>query len=119
MPNCPQWLLDANTENENVEISKFGYVVWRSGEWQGGEWRSGEWQGGDSAIKSSCTILLKENGKIKIGCKLEKTIEEWDLWFASSEEFYIRRGTKEFAMIHANYLAMKAYATFLKDFKSE
>lgn len=58
-----------------------------------------------------------KNNLIKIGCK-EKTIEEWDLWFAGDEVFSTKRGTKEFAKIQANYLAVKAYVMFMKDFEN-
>ena len=46
--------------------------------------------------------------KIKIGCK-EKTIQEWDNWFNSSEEYSTKRGTDDFKRIFANYSAVKAY----------
>ena len=47
-------------------------------------------------------------GKIKIGCKI-KTIEEWDSFFNSTEEYETKRGSEEFERIHAHYLAVKAY----------
>lgn len=47
-------------------------------------------------------------GRIKIGCTT-KTIEEWDDFFKSTEEYETKRGTKEFERIQAHYLAMKAY----------
>jgi len=50
---------------------------------------------------------------IQIGCK-EKTIEQWDLFFASNEEYSTKRGTDDFKQIHAVYLAHKAYLEFLK-----
>lgn len=46
--------------------------------------------------------------KIVIGCK-EKTIEEWDLFFNSSEIYDTQRGTEEFKQIQAVYNALKAY----------
>ena len=49
---------------------------------------------------------------IKIGCK-EKSIQEWDLFFSSNEEFETKRGTEEFKQIEASYLAYKAYLTHL------
>ena len=49
---------------------------------------------------------------IKIGCK-QKTISEWDLFFASDEEFETKRWTTEFIQIQANYEAMKAYVNFI------
>lgn len=46
--------------------------------------------------------------KIKIGCK-EKTIEEWEQWFKSSEEFSTKRGTPEFKRIEGMFNAYAAY----------
>ena len=43
--NCPKWLLDAETEDENVVVID-GIVVWISGTWKGGTWESGTWKGG-------------------------------------------------------------------------
>lgn len=40
-------------------------------------------------------------------------IDEWDLFFASEEEFDTKRGTQEFKQIEAMYLAHKAYLTHL------
>ena len=51
--------------------------------------------------------------KIKIGCKA-KTIEEWDLFFASDETYETDRNTEDFKQIQAVYLAYKAYLTHLK-----
>jgi hypothetical protein len=51
--------------------------------------------------------------KIKIGCK-EKTIEEWDLFFASDETYETDRNTEDFKQIQAVYLSYKAYLTHLK-----
>ena len=45
---------------------------------------------------------------IIIGCK-EKTIEQWDLWFDSEEEYSTSRGTDEFKQIEAIYNALKSY----------
>ena len=51
--------------------------------------------------------------KIQIGCET-RTIEEWDEFFASTEELLTKRGTEEFKQIEAIYLACKAYLTHLK-----
>ena len=45
---------------------------------------------------------------IKIRC-VEKTIEQWDLWFDSEEEYSTSRNTKDFKQIQAVYNALKAY----------
>src|SRR5690606_38589590 len=46
--------------------------------------------------------------KIKIGCK-EKTIAEWDEWFAGSEKYITERNIEDFKRIEAMYRAYKAY----------
>ena len=50
--------------------------------------------------------------KIKIGCK-EKTIEDWDIFFNSKEEFDTKRDTVTFKQIQAVYESFKAYYLFL------
>ena len=61
--------------------------------------------------KWSFTVL---GNKIQIGCK-EKTIEEWDLFFASNKIYSTERGTEYFKQIEAVYLACKAYLTHLSN----
>ncbi len=51
--------------------------------------------------------------KIQIGCEA-RNIEEWDDFFASTQELSTKRGTKEFKQIEAIYLACKSYLTHLK-----
>jgi hypothetical protein len=63
-------------------------------------------------IFAKWSFSIKNNQIIKIGCK-EKTVDDWDLWFASTEEFDTKRGTPEFKQIEAMYLAHKAYLTHL------
>ena len=46
--------------------------------------------------------------RIRIGCK-EKTIQEWDYFFASNETFETSRDSEDFKQIEAVYLAYKAY----------
>ena len=45
---------------------------------------------------------------IMIGCK-QKTIEEWDIWFNSNEEYSISRNTDDFKQIEAVYNSLKSY----------
>ena len=37
LPNCPQWLLDADTENEDVCYDALGRVEWLSGNFRSGD----------------------------------------------------------------------------------
>ena len=53
-------------------------------------------------------ICVIKNNLIVIGCK-EKTIEQWDLWFDSEEEYLTRRDTEDFKQIQAVYNALKSY----------
>ena len=46
--------------------------------------------------------------KIQIGCE-KRTIEQWDLFFASDEKLTTERGTEEFKQIQAVFNACKAY----------
>ena len=44
--NCPQWLLDADTENENVEWNRAtDRIDWISGDFRGGNFRGGNFRG--------------------------------------------------------------------------
>ena len=46
--------------------------------------------------------------KIQIGCE-KRTIENWDLFFASNDELSAKRNTQDFKKIQAVYNACKAY----------
>ena len=47
LKNCPQWLLDAETVNEDVDFDRYGILIWRGGYFLGGEFRGGEFRGGE------------------------------------------------------------------------
>ena len=109
--NAPQWLKDAKTENAVVEIEiNFGVevVIWKSGVWRDGVWRGGVWRGGFRVMCSKWDVSISLEGMIRIGCE-EKTIKEWDKWFAGTEVFSTPRNSVEFKMIYAHYCAMKTY----------
>ena len=57
---------------------------------------------------SHCII----GNKIGIGCK-EKTIEEWEVFFGSNEEYETSRNSEDFKQIQAVFEAYKGYLTFL------
>ena len=52
--------------------------------------------------------------EIKIGCK-QKSIENWDIWFSSTDTFDTSRNTEKFIRIEAEYKATKAYLVHLYD----
>ena len=68
--------------------------------------------GADLPLFSKWNTSIIDNRIIKIGCK-KMTIDDWDSFFASEEEFETKRGTAEFKQIEAMYLAYKAYVTHL------
>ena len=51
---------------------------------------------------------------IKIGCK-QKTIADWETFFASDLEFDTKRGTEDFKQIQAVFESYKAYMNFLSE----
>ena len=86
-------LEDANLRNANLEDANLEYA-----------------KNKENAI---LPIFCKWSYGIKgdliiIGCK-QKTIEEWDIWFNSNEEYSTSRGTDEFKQIEAIYNALKSY----------
>jgi hypothetical protein len=96
------YLKNANLENANL----------RNAYLQNANLQNANLQFAELPIFARWSFSIKNNQIIKIGCK-EKTISEWDLWFASTEEFDTTRGTPEFKKIQAMYLAHKAYLTHL------
>jgi len=46
LKNCPQWLLNASTKNEDVNLDRYGTLIWSGGEFLGGYFRGGEFLGG-------------------------------------------------------------------------
>ena len=41
-----KWLMDADTVDEDVEVSKFGDLIQKSGTWKDGIWDRGTWENG-------------------------------------------------------------------------
>lgn len=56
-------------------------------------------------------VSIKDD-RIVIGCK-SKTIEDWDVFFASDEVYNTNRDTNDFKQIEAAYEAHKSYLNFL------
>jgi hypothetical protein len=183
LKNAPEWLVLADTFNADVEITSYGWVIWRGGNFLGGDFRGGDFRGGNflggnflggdflggnflggnflggdfrggnflggnflggdflggnfrggdfrggnfrggnfrgGVMMPTCKWVfgVTAGGKIKIGCE-EKTIEEWDAWFAGSETFSTPRNTVAFQKIQASYEATKAYLKIVKPFELE
>ena len=58
LENPPQWLLDADTQDADVNIIE-GAVHWYRGDWHGGTWYGGRWKKGhkNKLVKSDTQPL--------------------------------------------------------------
>jgi hypothetical protein len=73
--------------------------IWRGGTWRGGIWRGGTWVAGYQApVRCKWSVRITPDYQVKVGCKV-KTIEEWEAWLDSDEEFETPRSSPEFARI--------------------
>lgn len=108
--NKDHWLAKAVVYDEDVEIIN-NCIVWKCGVWQGGEWQYGVWHDGvwksgwSSLTRCRWPVLIGDD-KIRIGCE-ERTIEEWDAFFASDEELETPRNTEAFDRIEKAYKIAK------------
>ena len=103
------YLEDADLEGANLENANL-----RGANLRGANLRGAYLENANLPIFSKWSVGIIDNKIIKIGCK-EKTISDWDSFFASEEEFDTKRGTAEFKQIEAMYLAHKAYLTHLNN----
>lgn len=95
-------------ENGKWENGEWRNGIWIYGIWYNGRWLKGTWKDGfehSSRCKHYISINYK-NKKIKIGNET-KTIEEWDNWFNSKDEYDTKRDIEEFKLIYENYLRFK------------
>ena len=102
-------LQGANLEGANLEGANLQGAYLRGANLEGANLR-----GANLPMFSKWSMIKKENGIFRIGCK-EKTFEEWDLFFASESEFETKRGSDDFIRIQAMYLANKVYYSFLNE----
>ncbi len=114
LKNAPEWLVLADTKDADVEMTSWGTVIWKSGDFLGGDFLGGEFRGGIMMPLCKWVYGFTAEGKIKIGCE-EKTIEEWNAWFASTEVKSTKRDTIAFKKIQASFEAAKAYLNFMGD----
>ena len=91
----------------------------------GANLRSADLSGANLSVFQSTpkwSIILKgtdvDKSVVSIGCK-QKTVSGWDEWFAGTEEFSTKRGTKEFECIKAAWELAKAHLTFLREYYPE
>ena len=96
-------LEDVNLEYANLEYANLEYANLRNANLENAKNKE------TAILPIFCEWSYGIKGDlIKIGC-VEKTIEQWDLWFDSEEEYSTSRNTKDFKQIQAVYNALKAY----------
>ena len=106
-------LSGANLSGANLSFANLSDANLRGADLSGANLSYANLRGAENKETAYMPIFCKWSvciigDKIKIGCK-EKTINEWDSFFASNEEFETKRGTNDFKQIEAVYLAYKAY----------
>ena len=105
-------LRSANLRSANLRLANL-----RSADLSLADLSSAKLRSAENKKEANLPIFCKWNhsiigNKIQIGCK-QKTIEDWDGFFASEEIYETERNTEEFKQIQAVYESYKAYLTFL------
>ena len=106
-------LEDANLKNANLYNAFLRNVDFRNSNLEDTNLVSTNLEGAKNKETAILPIFCKwsygiKGDLIKIGC-VEKTIEQWDVWFDSEEEYSTSRNTKDFKQIQAVYNALKSY----------
>ena len=106
-------LRGANLRGADLESANLRGANLRGADLESADLRGADLRGVKNKETATLPIFCKWNFGIKgnlivIGCK-EKTIEQWDLWFKSNEEYSTSRKTKDFKQIEAIYNALKSY----------
>ena len=106
-------LVNANLENANLINAKLEGAKLINANLENADLENADIENAKNKETAILPIFCKwsygiKGDLIKIGC-VEKTIEQWDLWFDSEEEYSTSRNTKDFKQIQAVYNALKAY----------
>ena len=106
-------LEDANLRNANLEDANLRNADLRNADLRNANLYNANPEDAKNKETTILPIFCKHSygikgDLIKIGC-VEKTIEQWDVWFDSEEEYSTSRNTKDFKQIQAVYNALKAY----------
>src|SRR3990167_3921651 len=106
--NAPEWLVEARTENADVELPPRGELWWNRGEFRGGEFLGGEFLGGTFwGDRLSCNplsvyglrwLVVISDTKMQIGCE-RHLISEWAA-FDDATLNKMDRGALEFWRVH-------------------
>ena len=101
-------LSNSDLSNSDLRNSDFSYSNLRNSDFSYSNFSNSE-NKKTSFLPLFCKWSFSIIGdKIQIGCE-QKNIEEWDLFFNSSEVYSTERNTEDFKRIEAVYNACKAY----------
>ena len=75
-------------------------------------------RGADLPVYQKWFVTWLTNGIIKIGCE-EKTVAEWDIWFASDEIYETERDTADFERIEAAYQHAKRMVEIYQKYEAD
>ena len=106
-------LINANLENANLYNANLINANLRNANLRNANLENANLRNAKNKETAILPIFCKWSYGIKgdlivIGCK-QKTIEEWDIWFNSNEEYSTRRNTDDFKQIEAIYNSLKSY----------
>ena len=106
-------LINANLEGANLEGANLEGATLRGANLRGANLYNANLEDAKNKETAILPIFCKWSYGIKgdliiIGCK-QKTIEEWDIWFNSNEEYSTRRNTDDFKQIESVYNSLKSY----------
>ena len=95
-------LRGANLHDANLSSADLYGADLSGANLSGANLSSADLYGADLPVYQKWFVTWQTNGIIKIGCK-EKTVAEWDVWFASDETYETERNTADFERIEAAY----------------
>ena len=85
---------------------------------RGAHLRGADLRGADLPVYQKWLVTWLTNGIIKIGCE-EKTVAEWDIWFASDEIYETERDTADFERIEAAYQHAKRMVEIYQKYEAD
>ena len=77
LPNAPQWLIDADTTDADVEWSPSGTLWWNHGEFRGGEFWGDKLSRNPNTLFGLKWIVTISDTKMQIGCE-RHTFAAWE-----------------------------------------
>ena len=105
LPDEWQWRIDlsgANLSGANLSRANLICADLSGANLRGANLHDANLSGANLPVYQKWFVTWQTNGIIKIGCK-EKTVAEWDVWFASDETYETERNTADFERIEAAY----------------